>query len=129
MGTLDMLILSRLVRGTEHGFGIAETLLLFVLGGAAGVALARVMTSLLVTVLPSTPVPIDLSFPLDGRVLLFTAGLSLVAAVLSGLVPALQASKSDVVSALKNDSQGPSDRLGQGQNLCECAPRLRGDRV
>lgn len=26
MGTLDMLILSRLARGTEHGFGIAEYL-------------------------------------------------------------------------------------------------------
>ena len=26
MGTLDMLILSRLVRGSEHGFGIAEYL-------------------------------------------------------------------------------------------------------
>jgi predicted permease len=90
---------------------LTETFVLFVLGGAAGVALARLMTSLLVTVLPSTPVPIDVSLPLDGRVILFTAGLSLVAAVLSGLVPALQASKSDVVSSLKNDSQGPSDRL------------------
>ncbi len=90
---------------------LTETLLLFVLGGVLGVALARVMTSLLVTVLPSMPVPIDVSLPLDRRVLLFSAGLSLISALLSGLVPALQASKADVVSALKNDSQGPSDRL------------------
>ena len=90
---------------------LTETLLLFVLGGVLGVALARVMTSLLVTVLPSMPVPIDVSLPLDRRVLLFSAVLSLIAALLSGLAPALQASKSDVVSALKNDSQGPSDRL------------------
>jgi predicted permease len=90
---------------------LTETLLLFVLGGVLGVALASAMTSLLVTVLPSFPVPIDLSFPLDRRVLLFSAGMSLVAALLSGLVPALQASRADVVSALKNDSQGPSDRL------------------
>ena len=53
---------------------LTETLLLFVLGGAIGVALARVMTSLLVTVLPSMPVPIDVSLPLDRRVLLFSAG-------------------------------------------------------
>ena len=52
-----------------------------------------------------------MSLPLDRRVLLFSAGLSLIAALLSGLAPALQASKADVVSALKNDAQGPSDRL------------------
>ena len=90
---------------------LTETLLLFVLGGAIGVALARVMTSLLVTVLPSMPVPIDVSLPLDRRVLLFSVVLSLISALLAGLAPALQASKADVVSALKNDSQGPSDRL------------------
>src|SRR4029450_12909707 len=45
-----------------------------------------------------------------GPIILFTVGLSLVAAVLSGLAPALHASKSDVVSALKNNEQGPSDR-------------------
>jgi predicted permease len=69
------------------------------------------MTSLLVKVLPSMPVPIDVSLPLDRRVLLFSAGLSLISALISGLAPALQASKADVVSALKNDSQGPSDRI------------------
>src|SRR4029453_18156934 len=89
---------------------LTETLMLFVLGGAAGLALARVLTSLVVKVLPKFPLPVNLSFPLDGRIILFTVGLSLVAAVLSGLAPALHASKSDVVSALKNNEQGPSDR-------------------
>jgi predicted permease len=90
---------------------LTETLLLFVLGGAAGLALARVMTSLIVLTLPALPIPVDTSLPLDGRVIAFTAVVSLIAAILSGLVPALQASKADVVSALKADSQGPSDRL------------------
>jgi predicted permease len=89
---------------------ITETTLLFVLGGAAGLLLARGMTSLLISVLPSLPLPVDVSLPLDGRVVLWTTGLSLVAAILSGLAPALQASKADVVSALKDDPQGPSDR-------------------
>ena len=40
--------------------------------------------------------------------LLFTAGLVFVAADASGLVPALQASKADVVSALKDDAQIPA---------------------
>jgi predicted permease len=90
---------------------ITETMLLFVLGGAAGLLLARGMTSLLISVLPSLPLPVDVSLPLDGRVVLWTTGLSLVAAILSGLAPALQASKADVVSALKDDPQGPADRL------------------
>jgi predicted permease len=90
---------------------LTETLLLFALGGAAGVGLARLLTSLLVRLVPAFPVPIDVSLPLDGRAILFTAALSLAAALLSGLVPARQASRSDVVAALKSDSQGPSDRL------------------
>lgn len=90
---------------------LTETTLLFLLGGAAGIAFARVLTSLLVSLLPAFPVPIDLSIPLDGRVVAFAITLSLTAALLSGLAPALHASRADVVSALKDDVQGPSDRL------------------
>ena len=82
---------------------LTETILLFGAGGAAGLVLARAMTSLLVMVLPILPVPIDVSLSLDGRVVAFTTGLSLVAALLSGLVPALQTSKADIVSALKDE--------------------------
>ena len=41
----------------------------------------------------------------------FSLALGLIAAVLSGLAPALQASKPDVVAALKDDAQAPVDRL------------------
>jgi predicted permease len=90
---------------------LTETVLLFIIGGAAGLAVARLMTSLLVLALPVLPVPVDTSLPLDGRVIAFTAAATLIAALLSGLVPALHASKADVISALKADVQGPSDRL------------------
>ena len=87
---------------------LAETLMLFVLGGVAGVAIARVLTSVLVSLLPALPFPVDVSLALDLRAVFFTAGMVLVSAVLSGLVPALQASKADVVSALKDDAQAPA---------------------
>lgn len=89
---------------------LTETAALFVLGGAAGLALARGLTTLLVALLPSFPMPVSLSVPLDARVVVFATVLSFVAAVLSGLAPALHASRTDVVTALKDDSQGPLDR-------------------
>jgi predicted permease len=90
---------------------LTETLLLYALGGAAGLLLARGLLALLVRLLPAFSVPVNLSAPLDGRVVAFALGLSLVAAVLSGLTPALHASRADVVSSLKDEVQGTSDRL------------------
>jgi predicted permease len=90
---------------------LTETMLLFLLGGAAGLLLARVMTSALVALLPVLPLPVNVALGLDARIVLFTTGLSLIAALFSGLTPALQASKADVVAALKGNEQGPSDRF------------------
>ena len=89
---------------------LTETMMLFVLGGASGLLLARGMTSLLVSLLPALPVPIDVSLALDIRIIAFTTGLSLIAALSAGLAPALHASRIDVVSALKDESQDPKGR-------------------
>ena len=51
---------------------LVESSLLFLIGGAAGLALARVMTTALVSLLPALPLPIDVSLPLDARALGFT---------------------------------------------------------
>jgi predicted permease len=90
---------------------LVESSLLFVIGGTAGLALARVMTTALVTLLPALPLPIDVSLPLAARARGFTLELSLVAAVLSGLAPALQASRAEVVGGLKADAQGGPERM------------------
>jgi putative ABC transport system permease protein len=89
---------------------LTETTMLFALGGAAGLVLARVMTTLLVSLLPTLPFPLDVSLALDARVIAFTVALSLAAAVLSGLVPALQASKTNVLPALKDEGPAGSGR-------------------
>jgi predicted permease len=90
---------------------LTETVLLFALGGVAGLVLAQAITRLLFLLLPELPVPVNLSAPLDGRVVAFALGLSFIAAVLAGIAPALHASKSDVVTALKDHVQGSSDRM------------------
>ena len=69
------------------------------------------MTSLLVSLLPEFPVPIAVSVPLDWRVAGFSLLLTLIASLLAGLAPALHASRSDVVTALKDDVDGASERL------------------
>jgi ABC-type antimicrobial peptide transport system permease subunit len=69
---------------------LTETVVLFGLGAAAGLVFAHRMTSLLLALLPAFPLPVAVSLPLDGRVMAFSIGLSLVAALVSGLTPALQ---------------------------------------
>jgi putative ABC transport system permease protein len=89
---------------------LTETVVLFAAGAALGLLLTRALTSLLISILPPLPFPIALDVPTDWRVVGFALALSFVAAVLSGLAPALQASRSDLVPALKADGLdgGPS---------------------
>jgi predicted permease len=89
---------------------VTETMLLFILGGGAGLLLARALTSVIVSLLPTLPVPLDLSLALDGHTIAFTFAVSLVAALLCGLVPALQASKLDVISTLNEGAMGVASR-------------------
>jgi len=90
---------SRLIRQL-----LTESLLLSIGGGIAGLALASWTLSALVASELPLPFPIDNNaLSLDPRVLAFTAGLALVTGILFGLVPALQASKPDVVPVLKNE--------------------------
>ena len=89
---------------------VTEALLLFAMGGAAGLAVARVATSTALAALPALPFPIDLDLPLDGRAIAFTTGLSLAAALVCGLVPALQASNIDAVAGLRDEGIGAGGR-------------------
>ena len=90
---------------------ITETLVLFVAGCGLGLLLTQWLTRLLLAVLPSLPVPIGLDFFVDWRVTTFAIAISLVAAVLSGLVPALQASRPELVPALKSEDASRGGRL------------------
>jgi len=92
---------------------LTETMILFVAAAGIGLLLTNWLTGLLLAVIPTLPVPIGLDIRLDWRVTAFAAVLSLVAALVSGLAPALQASRSDLVPALKTEGldSGPSSRL------------------
>ncbi|HEU0005699.1 MAG TPA: ADOP family duplicated permease, partial [Terriglobia bacterium] len=79
---------------------LTESLLLSLLGGAAGVVLAAWSRDLLVA-LGSDRLPRLRELPLDPWVLGFSLTASLLTGVLFGLAPALQASKLDLNQTLK----------------------------
>ena len=87
---------------------LTESLLLSALGGLGGIAVAFWARSLLWAYRPPflQAGAIDLSF--DGRVILFTAVVSLLTGILFGMAPALQSSRSDLVVELKERTSVPS---------------------
>jgi putative ABC transport system permease protein len=84
---------------------LTESLVLSAVGGAAGVALAYGLTQGLISLDP-LKIPRVQDVALDGRVLAFTAAVSLLTGVLFGIVPALQSSRTDLQSVLKEGGRG-----------------------
>jgi predicted permease len=83
---------------------LTESILLALVGAAAGFLLALGATRAISRFELPLPVPIVFDFTPDMRVLAFTAGLSVLTGVLFGLAPALRATRVDLVSALKLDT-------------------------
>ncbi len=86
---------------------LTESVLLAMSGGALGMLLAWWGTRAILTLLPAS-LPRSADIALDARVLLFTFGVSLLAGVLFGLVPAIKASRSDLSEVLKESGRGGS---------------------
>ncbi|HEU5350688.1 MAG TPA: ABC transporter permease [Terracidiphilus sp.] len=82
---------------------ILESLLVSILGGAAGVLLAFPTVHVLVAMAPKE-LPHAGSIHLNGWVLLFTAGLGVLTALASSMLPALKAARVDAAEALKRDT-------------------------
>jgi predicted permease len=95
---------------------LTESVALALPAAALGVLIAYWARGGLLALLPPLPgIAIALNLDLDWRVLGFTTAVGLGAGILFGLVPALQASRPDVVDALKdNDRTGgtPRHRFG-----------------
>jgi predicted permease len=81
---------------------LVESLLLSTMGAAGGILLATWMTRGLLAMIPSEENALLLTAEPDLRILSFTLGLTLLTALLFGLVPALRASRPDLWSTLKD---------------------------
>ncbi len=85
---------------------LAESLVLAAAGTACGAALAQVLGRLLVSFLSTQDARLFVEMPRDLRLLAFTSGLAVLTCVLFGLLPAVQASKTDPLEALKTGGRG-----------------------
>ena len=87
---------------------LTESLLLSLLGGALGLALAKWGMDLLLTLAPPD-LPRLNNVSLDGRALAFTATITLLTGVIFGLVPALQSSKPNLNETMKDAGRGSTE--------------------
>jgi len=97
---------------------LAEVLVLAVAGAAGGVAIAEVGTRLFTRGIVDTSPPFWLDIRVDGTVLLFVVAVTCLAALVAGLVPALRASRGDVLPLLNDEGRGTTSlkvgRLSRG---------------
>jgi len=90
---------SRLVRQM-----ITESMLLALLGGAVGIALAKWTASMLARFVPQGHITIALDLRPDNRAFAFTAALSLFTILIFGVLPAISGTRGDPAATLKSDS-------------------------
>ncbi len=84
---------------------LTESVLIALSGGAAGVLVGTWWLDWLVSTL-GVEVPYWMTFELDGRVLAYTAALSVATGLLFGVLPALRASRPDLTGALGDGAAG-----------------------
>jgi predicted permease len=102
---------------------LTESVLLSLIAGVLGILLAMWFNAMLMRFYPSLDfqtADLDYESRVDPRIFLFAAALSLLAAAVFGLLPALRASKVDQASAIKGEQgsvQAGRFRIGSGNVL------------
>jgi predicted permease len=108
---------------------LTESLLLALIGAAAGVLMAGAGTQYLLKLLATGRTSVLLDAQPDARALIFTGLLSVLTAMLFGLAPALRASGTDLIPALKEGGRGlefggSRQRLSRGLIVAQVALSL-----
>src|ERR1041385_7226704 len=92
---------------------LTESFLLAAMGGIVGILFAEWAVRLLIRTTNALPFPLPywVQFTIDGKVLLFTLAIVLVATLISGFVPALLSARSNTAEMMKEGGRGNSSRL------------------
>lgn len=92
---------------------LTEVLLLATVGAGLGLALAQTGITLFNRAIVDTQPPFWIDIRIDAMVLLFVTGAALVAALVSGIVPALRASKADLAQVMNDEGRTTGLRMGR----------------
>jgi len=92
---------------------MTESFLIAAMGAVVGVFFAEWAVSMLVRTTNALPFPLPywVQFTIDGKVLIFTLGVVLVATIVSGLVPAILSARGSAAEMMKEGGRGNSSRL------------------
>jgi macrolide transport system ATP-binding/permease protein len=100
---------------------LTESLILALLGGLAGIAIGYGVVQWFhsyQSVVLMTDLPVAIPFQIDTRILLASLALTILSALLCGLAPALQSTRTDLVNGLKSaDVDLPSRKRLWGRNV------------
>jgi predicted permease len=91
---------------------LTETLLLAGAGALIGLPLAYWARRSLAHLVPPVDLPVGLDVPFNAHILGFSILVCVLAAVISGLVPALHAARPDLIESLKEGGRGGSSGAG-----------------
>jgi predicted permease len=108
---------------------LTESLMLAAAGGALGMALATWGGRVLIGFMPFTEITAAISADPDWRILGFTAAVAILCGIVFGLAPALQTTRPDLASALKEQAgavlgSGVQVRLRKGLVVAQVALSL-----
>src|SRR5262249_41654435 len=94
-------------RGRVVRLLLIESLLIALAGGALALLVAQFAAAIFATMEIPADVPVYLHFEVDWRVVWFTAIVSVVSALLFGLVPAIQSTRWDLSTVIKTGESDP----------------------
>jgi len=95
---------------------LTESMLLGIAGGCIGLGLAILGTKVILAALPGTLPRVE-EISLDGNVLFYTFGISLLTGIAFGLVPAIKAMRPDLHDTLKEGGRGASGARHRTQSV------------
>jgi predicted permease len=93
---------------------VTESLILSVAGALTGTAIAMWLVDLVLAIGPRG-LPRVVEIAVDGRVLAFTAGVSILTGLLFGMVPALYAARPELAQMLRDSGRSSSARRASGR--------------
>jgi putative ABC transport system permease protein len=95
---------------------LTESVVLSLVSLPLGIVLAKIGTQLIASAMPTDQVPAYITWALDWRSLAYTVAVAVATAVLFGMLPALQASRGNLVESLKDGARGAGARRSKLRN-------------